>query len=65
MVLGVVLGPIMEVNLRMAILMSAGQVSFWLERPIFLVIMLLSLILILWPIISKRFMKNRAEAVSE
>jgi len=59
MVLGIVLGPILEENLRTMILMSLGDFSYYLNRPIALFIFLLTIISIIAPIIKGRLKKNK------
>jgi TctA family transporter len=57
MLLGFVLGPMMEENLRRALLISRGDPGVLVTRPIsatFLGIALLSLILVVAPALRKR-----------
>jgi putative tricarboxylic transport membrane protein len=57
MLLGFVLGPMMEENLRRAMLMSRGDPSVFLTRPIslgFIVVTVLIVIVIAAPMVRKR-----------
>jgi putative tricarboxylic transport membrane protein len=59
--LGFVLGPLMEENLRRSMVLSFGDPSIFVQRPISLVILLLTLGLILL-IIAPQFRQTREEA---
>lgn len=48
LLLGFVLGPLMEENLRRALLISRGQMSTFIDRPISATLLALSLALVLW-----------------
>jgi TctA family transporter len=48
LLLGFVLGPLMEENLRRALLISRGQMSTFVDRPISATLLALSLALVLW-----------------
>ncbi len=62
MVLGVVLGPIAEANLRGALLIAKGSWLIFLQKPISLSLLIISVILAAWPLISKNLLrKNNAE----
>ena len=63
MILGFILGGMMEDNLRRALTISDGSLSFLWERPITLSILILTIILLLMPIISEFLakMKRRKE----
>ncbi|PKN89286.1 MAG: transporter [Deltaproteobacteria bacterium HGW-Deltaproteobacteria-1] len=50
MILGFVLGPMFEVNLRRSLLMSQGSFAIFVERPIALVALIICIILIILPI---------------
>ena len=52
MILGFILGGMMEDNLRRALTISDGSLSFLWERPITLVILIITVILLLMPLIS-------------
>jgi putative tricarboxylic transport membrane protein len=62
--LGFVLGPLMEENLRRSMVLSFGDPSIFVQRPISLVILLLTLGLILL-IIAPQFRQTRQEAFQE
>ena len=51
LVLGFVLGPLFEVNLRRSLLMSQGSFAIFVERPIALVALIVCVILIILPFI--------------
>lgn len=48
-VLGFVLGPILEQNLRRAMAMSAGDPSIFVTRPLSIALIVFLLLMILWP----------------
>jgi putative tricarboxylic transport membrane protein len=52
MILGFVLGPMFEVNLRRSLLMSQGSFAIFVERPIALVALTVCVILILLPLVT-------------
>jgi putative tricarboxylic transport membrane protein len=62
--LGFVLGPLMEENLRRSMVLSFGDPSIFVQRPISLVILLLTLGLILL-IVAPQFRQTREEAFQE
>jgi TctA family transporter len=62
--LGFVLGPLMEENLRRSMVLSFGDPTVFLRRPISLTILLLSLVLVLL-IVLPTFRKTRQEAFQE
>lgn len=53
MLLGIVLGTMMEDNLKRAMLLSRGDPMVFFERPISAVLLGLSLLMIIWPLVSK------------
>ncbi len=57
LILGFVLGPMFEVNLRRSLLMSQGSFAIFTERPIALVSLILCAILIMLP--AWRFIRQR------
>ncbi|WP_295512919.1 tripartite tricarboxylate transporter permease [uncultured Sulfitobacter sp.] len=57
--LGFILGPMMEENLRRALVISRGRFDVFLERPVSAVLLLLTLILILWPLIKAIILRVR------
>jgi len=62
--LGFVLGPLMEENLRRSMVLSFGSPTIFVERPISLVLLLLSLLLLLM-IVLPSFRKTREDAFQE
>ncbi|WP_417256406.1 tripartite tricarboxylate transporter permease [Celeribacter halophilus] len=52
LLLGFVLGPLIETNLRRAMLISRGDPMVFIERPIACVFVVLTAVLILWALIS-------------
>lgn len=52
MLLGFILGPMMEENLRRALLLSRGDVTVFIERPISAVMLVIALLLIVAPAFS-------------
>src|SRR5438128_9291971 len=64
LILGFVLGPLMEENLRRALLLSRGDPTVFLTRPLSLVMLLLAGFLLLL-IVAPQFRKTREEAFVE
>ncbi|MEY3668696.1 MAG: tripartite tricarboxylate transporter permease [Burkholderiaceae bacterium] len=64
LLLGFVLGPLMEENLRRALLISRGQMSTFVDRPISATLLALSLALVLWSFFTafRRSVKARVQA---
>ena len=62
--LGFVLGPLMEENLRRSMVLSFGDPSIFVQRPISLAILLLTLGLVLL-IVAPQFRQTREEAFQE
>ena len=63
LLLGFVLGPMMEENLRRAMLLSRGDPSTFIERPISAVVLALCALLLLWTAYAafKRGMKRQEQ----
>jgi putative tricarboxylic transport membrane protein len=61
MILGFILGGMMEENLRRALTLSDGSISFLWERPLTLSILVITVILLLMPVISGFFAKMKKE----
>lgn len=61
MILGFILGGMMEENLRRALTLSDGSISFLWERPLTLTILIITVILLLMPVISGFFAKMKKE----
>ncbi len=55
MILGFILGGMMENNLRRALTISDGSLSFLWERPITASILVITIILLVWPLLSQLF----------
>ncbi|GGN32949.1 MULTISPECIES: tripartite tricarboxylate transporter permease [Marinomonas] len=64
MLLGYILGDIMEQNLSRSMVLSDGSLSFLWERPLTLTIMIIAVILLLMPLISKLLGKRNKTAAS-
>jgi putative tricarboxylic transport membrane protein len=65
LVLAFVLGPIMENNLRKALILSDGSFSIFVERPISLVCLLLAVLLLLSPLLPQLRARRKDLAVEE
>ena len=61
MLLGFILGSMMEENLRRALMISDGSLSFLWERPITLVILIISMIFLIAPLLgnTREWLRNR------
>ena len=55
MILGFILGGMMENNLRRALTISDGSLSFLWDRPITATILAITIVMLLWPLISQLF----------
>ena len=64
-ILGFVLGPMFEVNLRRSLLISQGSFSIFFTRPIALIAIIICCALLLFNIYSTFAGKSRPEVVSE
>ena len=68
-VIGVILGPIAEGNLRRSLLLSQDGLSIFAERPIAMTILFIDLIVILWAILpqatKRRLLPGRRPSPSE
>lgn len=58
-ILGVVLGPIAESQFRRSIQMSDGDFSVFFTRPISMTLIVISILLLFYPMINNYFKKNR------
>jgi putative tricarboxylic transport membrane protein len=63
LVLALVLGGMMEVSLRQSLKMSHDDVSIFFTRPIALAIMVMVIIIVLWPLLSRLRMKPALKEV--
>ena len=62
LIIGMVLGNLMEVNLRRALVMSNGSISIFFTRPICAIFLVIAVVCLLYPVISKftaRFKKAK------
>jgi len=61
LLLGFVLGPLMEENLRRALLIARGDLMVFVDRPISFWLLMLSLAIVLWSLFGalRQFAKNR------
>ncbi|MGG0670392.1 tripartite tricarboxylate transporter permease [Sporosarcina koreensis] len=57
-ILGLILGPMMESNLRRALVMSQGDLSIFYTRPITVVLLSIAVITLFTPLFTKKIMKN-------
>jgi TctA family transporter len=64
MVLGFILGPLMEENLRRSLVLSRGDPVIFLERPISATLLVLTALVVLL-IVLPAFRKTREEAFAE
>jgi putative tricarboxylic transport membrane protein len=64
LLLGFVLGPMMEENLRRALLLSRGEATVFFTRPISLTLLIMSAVLLLI-VVSPAIAKKREEAFQE
>jgi putative tricarboxylic transport membrane protein len=58
-VIGLILGPLAETQARRALAISQGDPSVFITQPISAAILLIALLLLITPVIVKRFRKNR------
>lgn len=54
LVLALILGPMAESNLRRALVLSQGDVTIFLTRPIALVLLAVTAVSLLWPLLRRR-----------
>lgn len=59
-ILGLLLGGMLEANLRRALVMSQGSLSIFVERPVTCVLLILIIITLFFPIIKKKLLKKKA-----
>lgn len=62
LVLGVILGDMLETTLRQALAISDGSPMIFLNRPVAAGILAFSLLMLCWPLISRMFRRPRASA---
>lgn len=63
--LGLVLGPLLEENLRRAMIMSHGSLKILIERPIAAGLLICALLMVVWTIVSAIKAKNAAGSYNE
>lgn len=61
LILGVLLGPIAEENLRRSLLMSEMDPTVFITRPISLVLLMIAALTLIWPWIQERYRRKVAE----
>jgi putative tricarboxylic transport membrane protein len=54
-VIGIILGPMVETNLRRALIMSDGDFSVFLTRPICATFLAIAIITLLLPVVGPKF----------
>ena len=64
-IVGMILGPVAEQQLRRALSISQGDMSIFITKPISASILLLTAVLVIGPLIWKRRQAKRAAAVPE
>jgi len=65
LIIGLVLGPMFENNLRQGLLLVHGNFLQFFHRPITAVLLIICIILITWGIIGRGFRKNRASVIED
>jgi putative tricarboxylic transport membrane protein len=65
LVLGFILGPLMEENLRRSLVISRGDPIVFLERPISAILLAATVVMVLALIVLPQFRKTRKEAFQE
>ena len=63
-VIGIILGPMVESNLRRALILSKGSFLIFVEKPISLLFLLLTAISICWPLIERKVKGRKSKQVS-
>lgn len=61
LILGILLGPIAEENLRRSLLMSEMDATVFITRPISLVLFIIAALTLIWPWIQERYRKKVVE----
>jgi putative tricarboxylic transport membrane protein len=59
LLLALVLGPIMEKNLKLSLKMSQGSIAIFFQRPITLILIALIVFSLVWPFLVSRFSKGK------
>ena len=58
-ILGLLLGGMLESNLRRALVMSQGSIDIFFQRPVTLVLLVLIVLTLFFPVIKKHFIKKK------
>ncbi len=58
-IIGLILGPLAEANMRLAVQMGAGQWRVFVDRPVSLLLLLLAIGLLLWPMLRSLAQRQR------
>lgn len=61
-VLALILGPMLESNMRRSLILSKGSWAIFVTRPICILFILLAVVSVLWPYIMKAFAKQKERA---
>jgi TctA family transporter len=59
--MGFILGPLMEENLRRALLLNRGDFSVFLKGPISLTCLVLAVLVLVWPLLASRLRARRPQ----
>ena len=65
LVLGLVLGPLLEISLRQALTISHGSLAIFATRPTTAALLTLALVVVLGPVLYGRFRRHRSPAKKE
>ncbi|UAL48022.1 tripartite tricarboxylate transporter permease [Sutcliffiella horikoshii] len=63
-ILGVVLGPLTESEFRRSIQMSNGDFSIFFTRPISLTLIIISVLMLFYPVVNNFFKKRKAQKIN-
>lgn len=63
-ILGLILGPILEDNFRRSLLITRGDIFTFFKRPISCTLIIVALLTLLYPLLKKEYMKYRARRSS-
>lgn len=64
LILGLVLGEMVEANLRRSIMIEQGNIMSVFSKPITAVLMIISILSLLWPIVKPYISKNKGDVLS-
>lgn len=64
LILGLVLGEMVEANLRRSIMIEQGNIMAVFSKPITSVLMIISILSLLWPIVKPYISKNKGDVLS-